>query len=157
MSLLNGELSTYLCLNLKLMIHSWITPEAVAVLLIRVFTGILFFFQGYDKVFRLGLKEVFITVAPSYRKAGMSDSVIRMFTGLTAWIELVAGFLLIVGFLKYVALYALGADLLIVALGMSLLNPMWDLQHVFPRLLLILFLLIFPGTLDIIALDHFIF
>jgi hypothetical protein len=65
--------------------------------------------------------------------------------------------MLIFGLLKYYALYALGADLLVVALGMSLLNPMWDMQYVFPRLLLILFLLVFPSSLDILALDHFIF
>ena len=139
------------------MLNHWITPEAMAGLLIRVFTGILFFFQGYDKIFRLGLKQVFNTVAPSYRQAGLSDPLIRLFSSVTAWIELVGGLLLIFGLLKYVALYALGADLLIVALGMSLLNPMWDMQYVFPRLLLILFLLVFPSSLDILALDHFIF
>lgn len=140
-----------------MMIPTWFTPEAFAVLLIRIFTGILFFFQGYDKIFRLGLKNVFTTVAPQYEKAGLNDGMIRLVTVITSWIEFLAGLLLIVGLLKYVALYALGIDLLIVAIGMSMLNPMWDLQYVFPRLLLLLFLLIYPGTLDIIALDHFIF
>jgi uncharacterized membrane protein YphA (DoxX/SURF4 family) len=137
--------------------YTWFTPEAMAGLFIRVFTGILFFFQGYDKIFRLGLKEVFNTVAPSYRKAGLGDGMIKLFSGVTAWIELLGGLLLILGLLKYIALYALGIDLLIVALGMSILNPMWDMQHVFPRLLLILFLLVFPSSLDIIGIDHFIF
>ena len=139
------------------MLNNWITPEAMAGLFIRVFTGILFLFQGYDKIFRLGLKEVFNTVSPSYKKAGLGDGSIRLFVTITSWIELTGGLLLILGLFKYVALYALGADLLIVALGMSIINPMWDLQHVFPRFILIIFLLIYPSTLDIITLDHIVF
>lgn len=137
--------------------NSWITPEAMAVLLVRVFTGILFFFQGYDKIFRMGLKTTYDTVMPSYQKAGIPSGMTRGFIFLTSWIELIGGILLILGLLKYAALYALGADLLIVALSMSILNPMWDMQYIFPRLLLVLFLLIFPSSLDIIALDHFVF
>ncbi|CAN5629792.1 hypothetical protein BH11BAC2_BH11BAC2_15510 [soil metagenome] len=139
------------------MLHQLVTPEAMAGLLVRIFTGILFFFQGYDKFFRMGIGEVVLTIQPAYRKIGLPDSIIKLFAYLTSFIELAGGFLLLIGFLKFYALYALGLDLLIVAIGMSILNPTWDLQHVFPRLLLVIFLMILPSGFDIFTLDHFVF
>jgi putative oxidoreductase len=137
--------------------HALISPENFAGLLIRLFTGFLFFRQGYDKVVRIGVMGVFQTVEPTYKAAGVPDFFIRIIVFFTSYVELLGGLLLIVGLLKYTALYLLGFDLLIVAIGMSIVNPVWDMQHVFPRLLLILFMLIFPDSLDIISLDHFIF
>ncbi len=140
-----------------MMIQQMVSPESIAGLLVRVFTGILFFFQGYDKVFRMGVKQVYSTISPSYINAGVPAVIVKFTSYLTSYIELTGGLLLILGLAKYYAIYALGFDLVIVAIGMSFLNPVWDLQHVFPRFLLLLFLLIYPGSLDIIGLDHFIF
>ncbi len=135
----------------------FLSPEAYAGLLVRIFTGVLFFMQGYDKVVKVGSRDVFTALAPSYRQAGLPDGLLKLVVFITSWIELLGGLLLIIGLFKYLALYALGIDLLIVAIGLSLVNPVWDMQHVFPRLLLILFLLVFPKALDTLSLDHFIF
>jgi uncharacterized membrane protein YphA (DoxX/SURF4 family) len=137
--------------------EQFLTPEALAGLLARVFTGILFFFQGYDKVFRMGVKNEIIAISPAYQKIGLPDIIVRFSAYLTSYLELIAGALLILGLFKYPVLYALSLDLLVAAAGMSILNPLWDLRHVFPRLLLILFLLIYSSSLDIISLDHFMF
>jgi uncharacterized membrane protein YphA (DoxX/SURF4 family) len=39
------------------------TPEVIVFTLARVILGVLFFFQGYDKIFRIGLKGVYREVS----------------------------------------------------------------------------------------------
>lgn len=138
-------------------LNLYLSPESFAAILIRIFTGVLFLFQGYDKIFRMGLSQVEATLAPGYRKIGIPSSFIRLITIVTSWIELLGGAMLILGLLKYTALYLLGADLLIVATAFSILNPMWDMQYIFPRLILIIILLILPPAFDVFSLDHLLF
>jgi len=39
---------------------------AIAILTVRLFVGILFFFQGYDKIFRVGVTSIiFLMMIPS--------------------------------------------------------------------------------------------
>ena len=137
--------------------ESIFTHESIALFFVRVFTGMLFLMQGYDKVFKMGIPSLINTIRPSYLNIGIPDTMITFFAYLTSYVELVAGFLLMFGLLKYPALYALEIDLLIAASGMAMLNPMWDMRHVFPRLILVTFLIIYPSISDLIALDHFIF
>ena len=133
------------------------THESTALFFVRLFTGILFLLQGYDKIFKMGMRSLIDTISPSYINLGIPFSLIRLFAYFTSYIELIAGLLLVVGLLKYPALYALELDLLVAATGMALLNPMWDMRHVFPRLILVTFLIIYPSAPDLIALDHIIF
>lgn len=130
-----------------------IQPDSFVVFLVRMITGILFFFQGYDKFFRMGIPTVINTIAPSYRKVGVPDRMIRVSAYFTSFLELVGGILLIAGLFRYEALYALSLDLIIVSAGMSLLSPTWDLQHVFARLILIVFLLVYGLENDLFAFD----
>jgi len=133
------------------------THESIALFIIRVFTAVLFLFQGYDKIFKMRMDNLIETIKPAYLNIGIPMPLIRLFAYFTSYIELIAGFLLIIGLLKFAALYALGFDLLIASLGMSILNPMWDMKHVFPRLVLVIFLILYPSASDLFALDHFIF
>ena len=133
------------------------THESIALCFLRVFTGMLFLFQGYDKIFRMRMDNLIETIKPAYLNIGIPISMIRLFAYFTSYIELVGGFLLILGLLKITALYALGFDLLIASIGMAILNPMWDMKHVFPRLILVIFLIIYPTAADLLALDHIIF
>jgi len=59
-------------------------------------------------------------------------------------------------FRKY-ALYLLGVDLLVVSFGHGLLEPIWDLQHVIPRAVLLIFILVAPGEWDRWSLDGVVF
>jgi putative oxidoreductase len=128
-------------------------PQNIAPLLARLLLGVLFFSQGYDKVFRIGIPQVIETVAPAYRKLRMPGGIIRLSAYFTSWVELIGGLLLIAGLFKYGALYLLGADLLLVSLAFSLLNPVWDLHHVFYRFALLVFLLVYPAALDTVQLS----
>jgi uncharacterized membrane protein YphA (DoxX/SURF4 family) len=128
-----------------------------AALLARVFLGCLFFFQGYDAVFKVKIKHIVETIEYDFSQKGIP----RFLTVLAAWFtsctELVAGLLLILGLFEYPALYLLGFNLVIAAVGFGINTPMWNTRHVFPRLMLILFLLVIPQSWNTVSLDLLFF
>lgn len=128
--------------------------ETAAVLITRVFLGILFFSQGYDKILKVKIKNVIETFEYSLISRHLPKFLLVIIAFFTSYIELIGGFLLIIGFLKYYALYLLGLDLILVAVAFGIVKPMWDMQFVFPRLLLLLILLIMPSQWDIISIDY---
>lgn len=126
----------------------------IAVFIARVFLGLLFFFQGKDAVFGVGLKQVVAAVEAPLSRKGVPRFLIVAGSWFTSYAELVGGVLLVLGLFKYIALYMLGIDLVIAAAVFGIVKPMWDMQHVFPRLVLLLFLLVSPAEWDVLSLDH---
>lgn len=128
--------------------------EEIATLIVRIFLGTLFLFQGYDKVFNFKIKHV----AEIFEKPLSERGVPKLFQSLgirfTSYVEFLGGILLILGFAKYYVLCFLGADLLLASIAFGILVPMWDMQFVFPRLVLLIFLLIAPAEWDIYSLDY---
>ena len=61
--------------------------------------------------------------------------------------------MLIIGLFKIPVLYILGVDLIIVYLAFSMVKPMWDMQFVFPRLLILVALLLLPVDSDYFSVD----
>ncbi len=129
----------------------------VAAFIARVFLGCLFFFQGYDAVFRIKLKNVISTFEADFSNNGIP----RIFTISASWFTcfsaLICGGLLILGLFQYPALYILGANLIIASIGFGITTPMWDTKHVLPRLILILLLLIIPHQYNAWSLDYLLF
>lgn len=128
--------------------------QIAIVFIARVFLGILFFFQGYDAVFNIKISGVINTFQDPLKEKAIPRFLIVLAAYYTSFIELVGGFFLIVGFMKYNTLYLLGVDLLLVAFAFSMIRPMWDMQFVFPRLLLLIFLLLVPYEWDVFSVDH---
>ena len=139
------------------MITHWIDPVEFASLITRLIIGILFCIQGYDKIFNVGKVEVNAAILPSFQKIGLPENFTKVFLFLTSWIEFIAGGFLILGIFKYWSIYILGVDLLFVVIGMSLIQPVLDLKHIFPRLVLLIILLLLPAESDVFSLDHIIF
>jgi uncharacterized membrane protein YphA (DoxX/SURF4 family) len=131
-------------------IHAHIAAEALA----RIFLGILFFAQGYDKVFKIGISEVITNFEYPLRLRHLPRFPLVLAAYYTSFVELVCGFLLIIGFMKYYALYLLGIDLLIVCASLTLLEPLWDMKHVFPHLLLLLIVFIIPSEWAVYSVDY---
>ncbi|MFN7013549.1 MAG: DoxX family protein [Bacteroidia bacterium] len=125
-----------------------------AYLIARLFLGILFFVQGYDKIFRVKVQTVYATMLPSFNRLKMNPSLVKTMAYVTSYIEFIGGIMLIIGFFTKAALLLLGVDLLIVAIGLGMLTPMWDMQHAFPRLILLLILLILPDFWNVFSLDE---
>ncbi|HEU4716567.1 MAG TPA: DoxX family protein [Bacteroidia bacterium] len=126
----------------------------IALLLARLVLGVLFFMQAYDKIFGLGLKRTEEGAEEALERTKLPHGLIRFFTALTAFLELGGGILLIAGLYIYPALTLLSVDLLFVVFAMSLKEPMWDMRFVWPRLVLLLLLLMAPQQWDRISFDH---
>lgn len=127
--------------------------EIAGALIARVFLGLLFFFQGFDAVFRVKISGVLQTIEEPMSHFGMPRIFILAGAYFTSYVELICGFFLIIGFAKYYALYLLGVDLLIASVAFGIVKPMWDMQYVFPRLALLLLLLMIPSQWDVVSID----
>ena len=128
--------------------------EIAGALFARLFLGLLFFFQGYDAVFKLKVAGVISEIKEPLSKLGVPTLFITTGAYFTSYIELIGGFLLIIGFAKYYAMYLLGIDLIIASIAFGIVKPMWDMQYVFPRLILLLFLLLIPSEWDVVSVDY---
>jgi uncharacterized membrane protein YphA (DoxX/SURF4 family) len=132
-------------------IHS---REMIAVVLVRVFLGLLFFLQGYDKVFRLKIKTVIQEIHTPLATKGIPEFFSTVGAYASSYIELICGATLILGFATYWSLYLLGFDMLFVALAFGIVEPVWDMKHIFPRLALLIFLLITPSQWEVVSVDY---
>jgi putative oxidoreductase len=131
--------------------------SVAAVTIARILLGLLFFFQGYDVVFRIGLRSATQTYAEGFGPKGVPHFLVVAASWFTAWTELICGALLILGLFEYAALYLLGINLLIAAAGFGIVTPLWDMRHAFPRLVLLLLLLLVPNAWHCWTLDHLFF
>ncbi|HTB07846.1 MAG TPA: DoxX family protein [Bacteroidia bacterium] len=128
--------------------------EINAVLFARVFLGLLFFLQGYDKIFRVKISKVIEEIHTPLAERGVPEFFSAFGAYLTSFIELIAGSTLIIGFATYWSLYLLGFDMLFAALAFGLVQPMWDMRHIFPRMALLIFLLLAPSQWDVVSVDY---
>jgi putative oxidoreductase len=126
----------------------------LAFLFMRIVLGILFLMQGYDKVFGLGLQRTEKGIEDAMRGTRLPLFLIKIISAISSVVELAGGIMLIAGFLVYPALTLLGIDLLIVVFAMSLREPLWNMRDVWPRLVLLLALLLLPQACDRFSLDH---
>lgn len=130
--------------------------QYIAVLTIRLLLGLIFFFQGFGKVVTFGLDAVY----KNFFLKDFSDLLPEFLLYATAYytsiVELIGGFLLIIGFKRDLALYALASVLVIVTFGHGLKTPIWDLSHVMFRGILLISLLLLPKELDKFSIDFFI-
>ena len=121
--------------------------RAAGILFIRCLLGIIFLMQGYGKVFTIGLTKIYGMFFLNYEN--MFPKWLLMTTAYyTSYIELIGGALLIFGLFRKQVLYLLAVNLLIVSFGHGLKEPIWDLQHVFPRAILVAILLLLPQDWD---------
>lgn len=132
----------------------FVNPETFAVLLVRVFLGFLFFFQGYDKIFNYKISGVIELFKKPLSEKGVPGFIQIFGAWFTSYVEFIGGLLLIFGIAKYYILYLLGLDLILASVAFGIIKPMWDLQFVFPRLVLLIFLLIVPADWDLLSFDQ---
>ncbi len=128
--------------------------EIAGALIARVFLGFLFFFQGFDAVFRIKISGVIDAIEEPLAERGIPRALIVTGAWFTSYIELIAGVLLIIGFAKYYALYLLGMNLVVASVAFGIIKPMWDTSHAFVRLALLLFLLMIPSEWDVVSVDY---
>lgn len=128
----------------------------IATLTLRLFLGLLFLFQGNEGVFRIGLNNVTDTYFEGFKTKGIPYLVIAAAAWFTSITALIGGSLLLAGLFTSIAYSLLCANLVATALGFGLLEPLWDLKHSFPRLILLAILMLIPSEWDAYQLDKII-
>lgn len=123
----------------------------------RIFLGLLFFFQGYDAIFGIGIRNVTATYKEGFGPKRVPGFLVAAAAWFTSYTELIGGLLLIFGLFLFPALYLLGINLIVAAIGFGITTPLWDTRHVLPRLLLLLLLLLVPAASHVWTLDRLIF
>lgn len=131
-----------------------INNQNVLVFVLRVILGLLFFFQGYDKVFKIKVANVISFYRKELGTIQMPNAILSISTYYNSYTEFICGALLIVGLFTQYALYLLGINLILVVGAFSLIKPMWDIQLVSPRLMLLAFLLYLPQEWNQISIDY---
>ena len=139
---------------LNILAYDIINKNVMAVFIARIFLGFLFFFQGFDAVFNIKVKGVIQAIEEPLASKGIARSFILFGAYYTSYVELIAGFCLIIGFAKYYSLYLLGFDLVFDSVAFGIVKPMWDMQFVFPRIVLLLFFLVAPSEWDVLSIDY---
>ncbi|MFM2135391.1 MAG: hypothetical protein RL021_791 [Bacteroidota bacterium] len=129
---------------------------SVALLLLRVTTGVLFFFQGYDKVFKVGVRQVVDTFQEPFQGSLFPNGLLKPLVWLSSYLEIIAGLMLATGLFRDLSLWLLATDLAMVAIAFSSMKAMWDMQFYFPRLVLVASLLLLPSGSDKWCLDRLI-
>ena len=131
--------------------------RAMAVLTVRLILGFIFLMQGFGKVFTWGVENVYnMDFFYNTYKDILPDYVIKATAYYTSYIELIAGFLVVIGFKRDFALYLLASVLVIVTFGHGLIDPIWDLSHVMYRTILVVALLLLPQEWDKFSIDNLI-
>jgi putative oxidoreductase len=123
------------------------TNRAAGMFFLRALLGVIVGMQGFGKIYTYGIWVIYNnsfqpleTVFPKWWLIA-----VLFFTTFT---ELIAGICLVFGVFRAWALYLLAAVILIVSFGHGIDLPIWDLQHVMPRAILIAALLLLPTEWD---------
>ncbi|WP_317897601.1 DoxX family membrane protein [Aurantibacillus circumpalustris] len=126
----------------------------IAELLVRVFAGILFMLQGYDKLFHVKMSGVINTFVQDADRYNIPRPLLNLVAYYTSIVEFIGGILLILGIFTSYTLYALGLDLILVGFAFTYMSPMWDMKFVFPRLAMVVTLLLMPEEYNYFSLDQ---
>jgi len=127
---------------------------AVLEFTLRVVLGLLFFFQGYDKVVKVGMKRVVDVYRNELGSIKIPWIILAVCTYYSSLVEFICGGLLILGLFTKYSLFLLGMDFILVVGAFSIIKPMWDMQFVFPRLILLSILLYLPEESRVISADY---
>ena len=127
--------------------------QSIAILTIRLVLGFIFLMQGFGKVFKFGVDNVYNNFFKETYQDILPEFLLKATAYYTSYVELIAGLLLVVGFKRDWALYALASVLVIVTFGHGLVEPIWDLSHVLYREVLLVTLLLLPKEWDRFSVD----
>jgi uncharacterized membrane protein YphA (DoxX/SURF4 family) len=128
--------------------HMQMILRRAGMFFIRSLLGIIFFMQGYGKVFTMGVSDVYSRFFKEFETTFLPKWLILSTAYYTSYVELLGGVLLLTGLFRYWAMYALALNLLIVSIGHGILEPIWNLSHVIPRALLLSALFLLPAEWD---------
>jgi putative oxidoreductase len=122
--------------------------------MLRVILGSLFFFQAYDKLFRIGLDENYRVFEEECQAKKIPIWFMKFSVVLSSYIELIGGLLLIIGLFQSYTMYLLGINLMMVSIGFGYLQGLWNMRYVFPRIVFLALLYLIPMDQDVWSFDY---
>ena len=129
-----------------------------AIFTARWVLGLIFFMAGWWKCFELtpkGHAEQFFI--GQFDETWIPHWLLWVIGTSIPVLELFAGSLVCLGLARRVAYITLGAILVTVTYGHLLLDPLYDITgHIFPRLVLLLFVFVAPRACDVLSLDYLV-
>ena len=125
-----------------------------AIFFVRWVLGLIFFMAGWWKTFQLGpaghVRQFFLPFADTWIPLWLLWAV----GAAIPVVERIAGAMMCLGRKVRAAGIALGVILIVVAYGHLLKDPLFDTtHHIFPRLVLLTFVLVAPAERDLLSLD----
>lgn len=129
--------------------------RALGVLTTRLILGLLFFQGALWRVFDLGVSEHArrFFVEP-YADSWLPEWALWVAGVGVPFLELLGGLLVLLGLWRLVGLGLLGGVLVLVTFGHLVAEPIYSITgHIFPRLILVLFLACVPAAWDRFSLD----
>lgn len=128
-----------------------------AVLILRVLLGLIFLMQGYGKVFKFGVGNIYNDIFAEYQITFLPKWLLWFTAYYTSYIELIFGLLLVFGAFSRISLYLLGSVLIVISFGHGLIEPIWDLHHLFFRASMLISLLLLPSDWNKYSFDNLLF
>jgi len=128
----------------------------IAIFVLRSITGLLFLFQGYERLFKEKASEIVDTFQTDLVRKVLPAGALKFSVYVSGLIELIGGVMLFVGFQRDLALYVLSSEMIFVTIAFCLIQPMWDMRYFFPRFAFLIALLILPADWDKFSIDHLI-
>jgi len=122
--------------------------RTVLLFTVRIILALIFLMAAYGKIFTWGIDNVYNSSFASFENTFLPVFLLKFITYYTSYVELIAGFLLLIGLKRDYALYALASVLIIVTYGHGLQSPIWDVKDVIFRTILLGVLLIAPVEWD---------
>ena len=133
-----------------------LTDRAWAILFARLVLGLIFGMAGWGKVFKMGpVEHAHRYFLDPYASSWIPTWLLWGLGVAIPFVELAAGWLLVLGLFVRPSLIALGLILAIVTYGHLLRDFLYEFHtHVIPRLALVVFLLAMRREQDVLSLDH---
>ena len=128
---------------------------ALALFFSRWVLGLMFLMPGFFKVFTEGpLRFARESFVESFEATWIPIWLLWALGFLFPFLELVAGFLVCIGWKVKASLAVLGSILVIVTYGHLLEDPFMDMSgEIFPLLVLVVFLLVIPRERDLLSVE----
>jgi thiosulfate dehydrogenase (quinone) large subunit len=126
-----------------------------AIFFVRWVLGLIFFMAGWWKTFDLGpVAHAWRLFVVPYADSWIPAWLLWSFGTVIPVVELIAGAMMCLGLRVRWASIALGGILVVVAYGHLLREALFDTtHHIFPRLVLLTFVLAAPPERDLLSLD----
>ena len=130
------------------------TMRSAGMATLRVLLGLIFFWQGFAKVFKWGMDQLWEQSFSNFSTTFIPDWLSTTTMYYTSYAELLCGVALVLGLFRKNAYLILASVLLLVAFGHGVESGIWSLNHVIFRAALLIPLMLLPMQWDRWALDR---